>query len=146
MVDINGAAELKAWIESRNATYPAVDDWDIRVPGDDTPKTYPALLVEPTGSEEHATLRGVMAPLSLDVRLETIPHEDGAAAEATTKAEHVSDADQLYEIIADRDAVEWIDSRGTIRCFDIRGSEPTLETEDGRRSSTVQVRMTCCNA
>lgn len=146
MIDKNASNELKAWINSRSGTYSSVAEWTIRTAADPADKSHPLVIVEPTGAEEHEVLRGVMDPLTIEVRLETVPHASGSSAGATDLSTHEGYVDDLYNILADRDAVDWIDLRGTIRCFDIRGSEPTLEEEDGRRVSVVEVRMVCCNA
>lgn len=146
MIDKNASNELKAWIESRSGVYSSVSAWTIRTAADPVNKSYPLVVIEPTGADEHEILRGVMDPLTIDVRLETVPHASGSSASATDLSTHETYVSDLYNILADRDAVGWIDVRGTARCFDIRGSEPTLEEEDGRRVSVVEVRMVCCNA
>lgn len=146
MIEKNAANELKAWVESRNGVYPAVDAWTIRTAGDGNDKSHPLVVIEVTGAEEHEVLRGVMSPLTMEVRLETIPHASGSSAGATNLSTHEGYSAALYNILADRSAVDWIDLRGTIRCFDIRGSEPILEEDDGRRASVIELRMFCCNA
>ena len=135
--------ELIAWIQSNAGTYPAVGNWSIVKAGKASNKTFPALVLESTSADEHEVLRGVYDPLSVDIRLESIPNDGGAAQEAYTIEDHESDAAALYQIIADESAVQWIDSRGLVRCFDIRGSEGILETDDDKRITSLEVRVTC---
>jgi hypothetical protein len=135
--------ELKAWIEHRGGEYAEVANWTITKAGKATNKDFPQVVLEATSAEEHETLRGVMDPLTVEVRLESIPHEDGSAAGAYTLADHEAAATDLYCILADSAAVQFIDARGVVRCFDIRGAEGTLETEDDLRVSTIEVRMVC---
>lgn len=138
--------ELKAWIEVNEGNYPAVGTWSVVKSGIASEKTFPRVTLEAVSADEHPVLRGVYDPLSIEVILETIPHEDGSAANASTLAEHEADAVALYAILADRAAVAWIDGRGSVRCFDIRGSEGTLEPEDDKRRTMIEVRMVCSNS
>ena len=132
--------ELKAWIEVKVGDYPEVSGWTIRKAGDARDRTFPLITLETTGAEEHEVLRGVYT-LTIDVTLETIPHEDGTAASADTIAQHEAEAAALYQILGDQAAVAWIDGRGAVRCFDIRGSEGNLETEDDLRKTTIELSM-----
>ena len=135
--------ELMAWIESRAADYPAVSGWNLRRSGDARERAFPLVTLEATSAEEHEVLRGVYDPLTVEVKLETIPHADGSSASASTVAEHEADALSLYHILADKSAIAWIEARGVVRCFDIRGSEGTMEPEDDLRTTTIEVRMVC---
>lgn len=135
--------EVIAWIQSQATFYPAVNNWQLVKSGYGGDKTFPNVTLEATSAEEHDILRGVYDPLSVDVRLQSIPNDEGAAQDAYTIADHEADANALYNILADRTAVEWIDGRGNIRCFDIRGSEGNLETDDDKRLTTIELRITC---
>lgn len=135
--------ELIAWIQSKSVDYPAVDTWTIRKSGDAREKGFPLVVLEAVSADEHEVLRGVYSPLTIEARLETIPHEDGSTAAADTISTHEADALALWNILADEAAIEWIDARGTVRCFDIRGSEGTLETDDDLRVTSIEVRMIC---
>jgi hypothetical protein len=134
---------LKSWIQANASTNPLVSGWTIALPGEDADKVFPRLELVSTGAQEHPVLRGVMAPLSVSCILTTVPHADGSSADSDTEAEHIAQAATLYSIIADRDAVSYIDQLGTIYCYDIRGSQPTTEEEAGRRASTIEIQMTC---
>ena len=133
--------ELIAWVGVKVADYPAVATWNIRKAGDARDRAHPLVTFEATAVDEHEVLRGVWDPLTVEVCLLTVPHADGAAASADTMTTHEEDAAALYQILADRAAVDWIDARGVVRCFDIRGSEGTLETEDDLRKTTIELRM-----
>jgi len=135
--------ELKAWMEASVGDFPAVASWNIRKDGDARDRAFPLVTLEATSAEEHEVLRGVYDPLTVEVSIETIPHEDGSAASAATISDHEAEALALYQILADREAVAWIDARGAVRCFDIRGSEGTLESEDDLRKTTIELRMVC---
>lgn len=133
--------ELKAWIEVNAGNYAEVSNWTITKAGAAADKAFPQVVLEATGAEEHETLRGYYDPLTVEVRLESIPHEN--AIGAYTLAEHEAAASDLYNIVGDVAAKDWIDQRGLVRCFDIRGSEGTLETEDDLRVTTLELRVVC---
>lgn len=135
--------ELAAWIDANSGNYANVATWTIRKSGDARDRAFPLITLEATGADEHEVLRGVYDPLTVEVTIETIPHEDGASASADTIATHEEDAVALYQILADRAAVDWINGRGRVRCFDIRGSEGTMEPEDDRRKTTIELRVVC---
>jgi hypothetical protein len=135
--------ELKAWIEYRSSEFSAASGWSVVLAGEDSEKSHPLVVLESTAAEEHEVLRGVMDPVTVEVRLETIPHEDGATSSATDEATQRAMNEALYCILGDREAVEWIDGRGICRCFDIRGSEGTLGAEDDKRTTVFEVRATC---
>lgn len=131
MIEKNAANELKAWVESRNGVYPAVDAWTIRTAGDGNDKSHPLVVIEVTGAEEHEVLRGVMSPLTMEVRLETIPHASGSSAGATNLSTHEEYSAALYNILADRSAVDWIDLRGQSGVLTFAGRSQSLRKMTG---------------
>lgn len=136
---------LKAWIESKSGTYAAVADLTIVLRDTDADKSYPRLTLTDTAAEEHPVLRGVMAPLTVEALLETVPHADGATAGATTQATHQTYTEALYDILGDNAAVSYMDALSGITVWDVRGDEGTTSDEDGRRVTRFEVRITCCN-
>ena len=145
MITDRAIEAVKAWVESRATSYPVVDEWTIVTPATDTVKTYPLLTISCTGAEEHPVLRGVMHPLTIELKIETTPNVTGATDLATTGATHNSYAEALYEIAADYGAVSYMDGILGISVWESKGNVGITGTEDGRRSSSVEMRITCCN-
>lgn len=145
MITDRAIEAVKAWVESRAASYPVVNDWSIVTPTEDSVKTYPLLTISCTGAEEHPVLRGVMHPLTIELKIETTPCATGADDLATTGTTHSAYAEALYQIAADYGAVEYMDGILGISVWESKGNVGITGTEDGRRSSSVEMRITCCN-
>ena len=144
MITDRAIEAVKAWVESRASSYPVVDSWAITTPADDSVKAYPLLTISCTGAEEHPVLRGVMHPLTIELKIETTPCVTGSTDLATTGSTHSTYAEALYNIAADRGAVEYMDGLLGIKVFESRGNVGITGTEDGRRSSAVEMNITCC--
>ena len=145
MITDRAIEAVKAWVASRNSSYPVVDEWTIVTPTEDSVKTYPLLTISCTGAEEHPVLRGVMHPLTIELKIETTPCATGDDDLATTGTTHNSYAEALYEIAADYNAVAFMDGLLGISVWESKGNTGITGTDDGRRSSTVEMRITCCN-
>lgn len=138
---------IKAWITHRTTAYPALDgipiilrDSEQEQPGDDDESdqgsfdsTY--IVLNDTGSEEHPVLRGVLT-MKLEVMLVTSTGDLGK-----TDTEHRELNANLWNILADKDAIFYCDNQPGFRCWDIRGNEPTSETGDGVRTTTFALSM-----
>lgn len=132
--------ELIAWMEYRDNDETA---WSIRHSGDDQEKSFPQVTLECTDATEHEVLRGVYA-MQIEARIESLPHEDGGDASATDLATHKALGERAYKFLGDSAAIEWIDTRGSVRVFDVRGFEPKLEPEDDKRVTTFTLTVTAC--
>ena len=145
MITDRAIEAVKAWVASRNSSYPVVDEWTIVTPTEDSVKTYPLLTISCTGAEEHPVERAVMHPAIIELKLETTPCATGSTDLATTGETHKAYAEALYNIAADVQAKDFMDGLLGIKVFESKGNTGTTGTEDGRRSSTVEMRITCCN-
>ena len=145
MITDRAIEAVKAWVASRNSSYPVVDEWTIVTPTEDSVKSYPLLTISCTGAEEHPVLRGVMHPATIELKLETTPCVTGETDLATTGATHNSYAEALYNIVADVAAKDFMNGLLGITVFESKGNTGITGTEDGRRSSVFEMRIICCN-
>lgn len=139
---------IKAWITQRAATYTALAgipiilrDSSTEQPGedgedntDDFDATF--IVLNDTGSEEHAVLRGVLT-MQIEVMLVTSPGGDLGKTDAEHRALNVD----LWNILADKAAITFCNNQPGFSCWDIRGNEPTSETGEGTRTTTFALSM-----
>jgi hypothetical protein len=98
-------------------------------------KTYPLIVIEETGTQEHEVLRGVYA-MTIDIHLYTDP-------EKTTTAAHDTAMDALYQVLGDTTAViASLNGESSLTCYDVRGVNQFTGPEDGRRKTTVTLLVT----
>ncbi len=138
---------LKAWIAYRTTAYPSLAgipiilrDSEQEQPGDDDVDDEEAfdatrIVLNETGSEEHAVLRGVLT-ISIEVMLVTATGDLGK-----TDAKHRALNADLWNILADKAAITYCNNQPGFACWDIRGNEPTSETGDGVRTTTFALSM-----
>ena len=89
-------------------------------------KTWPAVIIEVTGSQEHEIKIGNY-DLSVQVALETNPEDTTKAAAATMK-------DALSGILGDLDRIKsGLDNRADLLCYDVRVTSPLTTIENDRR-------------
>lgn len=136
-------AALKSYIESEAPNHSVVDDLTIVTRDSSADKTHPLVVLVDEATQEHPVLKGVQSPLTVGVYLYTIPHDDGASATATTTTKHQDYTAALYAILADENAVIYLNSVQGIRVFDVRGAEGITSEEDGRRMTRLEIRITC---
>lgn len=97
-----------------------------------TVKTYPLVVITDTGSDEHDVLRGVYR-VNVEVALRSIPDD-------TTDAAHRTIAQQIWQLLADEDVVESLDSYDpTMRVWDVRCAGAVANEDDEYRQSVVTV-------
>lgn len=138
---------VKSWIKFNAAAHPEVDDITIVLRDSDAVKTYPLLTLNDTAAQEHPLLRGVMAPLTIEAVLETVPEAAGDSADATTTPTHQDYTEALFAILANtNDAIFYMEALPGITVFDSRGHEGTTDEADGRRVTRFEIRLTCCNS
>lgn len=141
-------AAIKAWIESRVATYPVLTgipillrDTATEQPGDDDESdegdfdaTF--ILLNDASSAEHPVLRGVLT-MEIEALLKTAAGGDLGK----TDAEHAALNTALYNILADKAIIPYCDARDGFTCFDVRGVAPVSESGDGMRTTTFTFSM-----
>ena len=125
---------LADWIERRRDEFPELDSLSIVKMGDDGDLSPPFLGMVESGSaiyeQGDVTLYGV-STYEITCELHTVPaDEDNDGTPADTER---TIRQNLYDILGNRDAIEWINGRNQWTVFDIRAAGPTTEAQDGRR-------------
>lgn len=134
---------IKQLIEGADAlAYPNIDGLPVYLSHEDDTRTYPSITAVDTGTEEHEVLRGVFEPLTVEVMLQSIPNDD--AASGTTQELHRLMSTELYNLLGNTDAIEFLNSHTALKVFDIHGIEIGNEREDGRNSMVVTMQIVCC--
>lgn len=125
-------AGVKAYLEGATFTLAGITFATVEENGD---KAFPFVLIEDTGTQEHETLIGVYE-IGIDVSLHTDP-------ERTTTAAHDTAMDELYAELGNTTSLQAsLDGLTSLRCWDVRGVNQATGPEDGRRKTTVAIRVT----
>jgi hypothetical protein len=115
----------------------------------DNPTRSPHLIgIAETGSEtfEQAgvTMHGVLV-ISLSVDLVTVPDEEtDEETRGTTKEDHRAMASALYDILANREAIQFCQTRNGVNILDIRNVNPTTSAQNGRRVTSFEMTVVSC--
>jgi hypothetical protein len=136
---------LADWITLRKPMFPYLSRVSIVKMGDDNDLLPPFLALMETGSSEHETngviMRGV-SDVELSCELHTVPTSEEQSG--TTAAIERKMREELYDILGDMEAIDWMSERCGVRVFDIRIPSPTTEASDGRRISRWNLQIVAC--
>mgnify|MGYP006893284040 CR=1 FL=1 len=136
---------LSEWVAERAPDFAAISTLTVMTMGQDDDITLPFLGIYETGSSIHetegVTLYGV-TDFTISIDLQTVPAstDQGGTLQATEQQMRRD----LYDILGDRDAIEWLDGRNGWRVFDIRQSSPTTEADEERRISKWILTAVAC--
>jgi hypothetical protein len=137
---------IRDWVFFRAAeAFPTLLPIELVTMGETTELGPPFLGIFETNSEAY-NQDGVMLPgvsvYEITVELQTIPvEEDEGGTTAELEREYRRD---LYDILGDRAAIDWISGQNGWRVFDIRLAAPTTEANEGRRISRWILTVTAC--
>jgi hypothetical protein len=142
---MNVIPQLVEWIKIRKPSFTYASGLSIVKMGDDDDLLPPFLGLMEASASPHETagviLRGV-SDIEITIELHTVPaSEDQAGTRADDERRM---RDDVYDILADMEAIEWLDGKGGIRVFDIRVPSPTTEASDGRRISRWSLQIVAC--
>ena len=127
---------LSEWIALKQPEFPSLSGLTIVTMGDIEDLSPPFLAIAETGVDAYVQsgvpLYGV-STYEIGIDLVTVPAtEEQEGTPANQEREMRID---LYDIIGNREAIEWINGRNFWRVFDIRGAGPITETQEGTRVS-----------
>jgi hypothetical protein len=136
---------LRLWIEDQKENYESLIDLPILTGGGDTDIEAPCIIITTTGSAERQDSGVVMYGVSdftINIELHTLPvsDEDGG----TSPYDERQTAIDLYQIIADRNAIDALSNAAFWRIFDIRTEGFNTEASEGRRVTTYPLTVTAC--
>lgn len=136
---------IKDWIEFNLASFPSLEGVQILTMGDTDEVDPPAITIMESGvaqyMEGELIMRGV-GTYSVTVELHTIPAEEEEGG--TTKDDAQQMRFDLYEILGNHDAVDWVSGRNYWTIFDIRATPPNTEAEEGRLVSRFELEIVAC--
>jgi len=132
---------LKFWIEFNYAARPALDGIPIHLRDTEDEQLGLCIVLKETGAEEHPVLRGVLI-MGIEAWLVSVPGDDDDTA--TPAADHQDLVADLYHVLADTYGIEVCSTYPGFKCFDIRGTAPISEQENGLRITRFEMRVVGC--
>ena len=136
---------VRDWINHRISDYPSLAGVTLATMGETADLDPPFLGIYETGSDLHET-EGVIIPgvsdFEITCELHTIPADAENGGTATTREREMRR--DLYAILGDRAAIDWMTERNDWRVFDIRTPSPTSEPSEGRRLTSWVLTIIAC--
>ena len=142
---MNITESIAEWIAHRIPSFASLDGLTVMTMGQDDDITLPFVGIYETGSSIHetegVTLYGV-SDFSIAIDLQTVPA--GSDQGGTPQATEQQMRRDLYDILGDRDGIDWITERNSWRVFDIRQASPTTEADEERRITKWILTVVAC--
>jgi hypothetical protein len=133
---MNLNVSLAEWVEHQLAGFPSLSGLSVVTMGDTENLSPPFLGIAETGADRYeqdgVPLHGVTT-YEITVELVTVPAEEDQ--EGTPPNREREMRLDLYDILGNRDAIEWINGRNFWQVFDIRTGGPITEAQEGTRVS-----------
>jgi hypothetical protein len=105
----------------------------------------PMIGLSVASSQMHETngvmMYGVM-DFDIEVMLQTVPQEANQDGTSVEDAQQI--ALDVYQILADRSNIDWVNTRNGWKVFDIICNSPITEAEEGRRVTTISFTTVAC--
>lgn len=135
---------IRQWIQKRiDEDYEDLAGIQIAITGEESDVTPPFIGIYETSAAMHetggVTMYGV-SDFEIVVEMHTVPaseEEEGTPTEAEQGWRQ-----DLYNILGDRDLIEWGSDRNGWHLFDIRTASPITESGDGQRITRFQLMVT----
>lgn len=138
---------LRDWIESRISNFTTLTDVALVTMGETGDLAPPFLAIYETSADMRETNGVIMTGVSdyqIFCDLHTVPADEDN--DGTTAEDERAMRRDFYDILGDRDAIDWMSGRNEWTVFDIRAAGPTSEPSDGRRISRWTLQITACPA
>lgn len=136
---------LTEWIDTQTDDYTILDDLQVVQMGETSDLSPPFLGLMESGAatvEDNGVIMHGVTAYEITAELHTVPAE--SAESGTTFDDERDRRSVIYDILADRAAIDSISERNFWRVFDIRTAGPTTESEDGRRITRWQITVIAC--
>ncbi len=134
---------LKTWIEDQARAYDVLDGVQIVLNGETDDVVLPLIVIIDQGStmveQNGVRLFGVME-ISLTAELHTVPEE--SASHGTTYATSQEMSQALYEILANRKSIDYMNASNNLQVFDNLTSSGIISVRDERRIDTFDLTIT----
>jgi len=136
---------LADWVNHRKPAYKSLVGVTVVTMGDDDTLSPPFLAFYETSSEQFVQgdvpMYGV-STIEITAELQTVPvspDQDGTSPDQERQMRR-----DIYDIVGDRLAIEWMEFRNNWRVFDIRMASPTTEPTEERRISRWVITAVAC--
>lgn len=137
---------IRQWINKRiSEQYNDLDGIQIAITGEESDVFPPFIGIYETSSTIHEQAGVVMYGVSdfeIAVELHTVPADE--ENEGTLITTEQAWRRNLYDIIGDRDLIEWGTDRNGWRLFDIRTASPITESGEGQRITRTELTVIAC--
>jgi hypothetical protein len=139
---MNILQSLSDWITAKKPLFPSLSGVSVVLMGDESDLSPPFLGLVESGSapvEQNDVIMHGVSAYEVTAELHTVPASEDE--EGTPAADERQMRFDLYDIIANRDAIPWITGENQWTIFDIRAAAPTTEAQDGRRVSRFMITV-----
>ena len=136
---------IRDWIEENISSGMALEGVEVVVTAETADLEPPFIAVYETSADPHESNSVVMYGVTdyeITVELQTVPLDASEGGTGTSDEKSMRSA--LYDIIANRAAIDWINDREGWRVFDIRLPSPLTESDNDRRVSRSPMEVTAC--
>ena len=134
---------IRDWINKNKGDHESLADITVSTGGEEGTESLPFIGVFETDSglyeQDGVTMYGVTI-YQINAELHTVPASDDEEGTPISTEREMRDA--LYNILADRAAIAFMNVRNGWQVFDIHLSSPTTEPEEGRRISRITLDVT----
>jgi hypothetical protein len=125
------------WINHKRGQFPSIAAIQLLIDGNLDDQDPPLIAIKETSAPEIFTqgdlvMHGI-STFEIGVMLETVPAPEDEGG--TSEEDHDTMRRDLYDIIGNRDAIQWLENRNGWSVIDIRATSPTTQVEEGRRMS-----------
>jgi len=135
---------LKQWIEENQGTFDSLDGVDVLTMGDTGDISPPCITIMESGVAQYVegetTMYGV-STYTVTVELHTIPADEDNGG--TTQEDAQQMRFDLFDILGNRDAIDYVNGLNFWTIFDIRATSPNTEAEEGRMVSRYELEIVC---
>jgi hypothetical protein len=136
---------LSEWVQLMAVGKESLDGVEILTMGDTDDISPPSITIMESGVsqvEQGGTILYGVGAYEITVQLHTIPAE--LIQGGTPKELHQEMRFDLFDILGNREAIEFVNGRNFWQVFDIRTTPPNTEVQEGRTVSTFQITVIAC--
>lgn len=136
---------LAEWIDHHQSKFTSLADLSVVQMGESDDLAPPFLGLVESGAapveQDGLIMHGVTA-YEVTAELHTVPAADDQ--EGTEFDDDRLMRADIYDILADRDAIQWVTDQNHWRVFDIRCGGPITEAQEGRRVTRWELTVIAC--
>lgn len=142
---MNLNVSLAEWVAKKQGKFPSIENLAVITMGETTDVSTPFLGIMESGNtpfeQDGVPLYGV-STYEMTCEFHTVPADEDNDG-TPTETERIMRTD-LYDILGNRDAIEWINGRNFWTVFDIRAGGPITEAQEGRRVTRWNLSIVAC--